>query len=159
TRQAIEDAIATVGGVADRAGALGVDRARVVKFFDEAAAFVAWSARAGSEAALVPLGERTAAAAQAVAKVRAKVDDWFTRSRLAAYEPRAAAALDAPEDAFAALAGCELDDTSPALAKLPLSRIVAGGRLDLRVGLNPSWRGAVAAVTELAVAPLLGDRA
>lgn len=156
TRRALEDVMATHGTVVDRSGQKGVDRARVDAFFTDAAAFVAWSGRGAAEPGLLPLGDRTQAAAQALARVRVKVDDWFTRCRLAAFDTRAVALLDAPEGAFAALSGRDLDDTSADIARLPLSRIVPSSSLNLRAGVNPGWRAALTAFADLAVVPLLG---
>jgi hypothetical protein len=42
TAQALRDIIATLGSKPDRSGQAGVDQATVDKFFDEAAAYVAW---------------------------------------------------------------------------------------------------------------------
>ena len=42
---------------------------------------------------MLPLGEGTAAAAAVFDAVRDKVDDYFTRCRLAAFDERAPAAL------------------------------------------------------------------
>ena len=45
--------------------------------------------RSGKADGLLPLGDATAAAAAALAAVKAKIEDYFTRCRLAAFDPRA----------------------------------------------------------------------
>src|SRR6185437_7917621 len=87
--KAIEDVIACAGSVVDRSGAPGVSQEKVDAFFTEAEAFAAWWAEADADAAnVLPIGERTAAAADVIRAVRAKIDDYFTRTRLAAFDQR-----------------------------------------------------------------------
>ncbi len=152
-RAVIEDIIATHGAVDDRSGKPGIDRARIDAFFAEAKAFVAWHDAAGPEVT------RLAPAAAAVAEVQVKVDDFFTRCRLAKFDARAAAAL-APADAeLAALAGKTLSLASAEVAGLPLARIAADGALPLDGTVNPAWHARIATLASDAVTPLLGARA
>ena len=151
TRKVIGEIADCMGPAADRSGKPGVDRAKVDAFFAEAAAFVAWS-----EAAVSPLGERTAAAADAWRAVRAKVDDWFARCRMAAFDPRALVALNRREEEYLAVAAKDLSVTAEEMAGFPLSRVEAGRPLPLVEGLNPAWAGAVAALRAATVEPILG---
>jgi hypothetical protein len=120
-------------------------------------AVAAWEA---AGAAAMPLGEATAAAHDALTAVAAKIDDFFTRCRLAAFDERAAALLNASEDALKALATGALAPDSAAVAALPIAKVGAGETvaLPLGTGVNPAWAGAVAAFRTLVVAPLLGER-
>lgn len=154
--QVIKDIIATQGGVADKGGELGTVEDRIAKFFAELAAFSAWSVQGGSEAVL-SLGDRTAAASAAVQAVRAKVDDFFTRNRLAAYDPRSVAALNRAEGEYAALAAKDLSASSSESACFPLARIDGSGVLSLVSGVNPAWAPAVAVLRAAAVAPVYGE--
>ncbi len=156
-RQVILDVLATLGGVPDRGGKEGVDRARVDAFFAEVEAHVAWWAKGEASAEVMFLGERTPAAHAAVQAVRAKVDDFFVRCRLAAMEPRAATVLNRTEPEFAALAAKDLAAATADVAAFPIARVEPGRALPLGDGLNPAWIAAVAALRRDAVAPLLGD--
>lgn len=156
TRQAILDVIATFGGTADRGGRTGVDRGRVEAFFAEAAAYSEFRGR-GETPEVLPLGERTAAAHAALAAVRAKVDDFFVRCRLAALDPRGAAALNRTDAELAALAATELGPASAELAAFPIARAEPGRALPLDGAVNPAWAAKVAALRDDAVAPLLGS--
>ncbi|MFN3587149.1 MAG: hypothetical protein ACK4UT_06575, partial [Moraxellaceae bacterium] len=89
-KAAIADIISVVGSDTDRSGEAALSEARIADFFAQAEALLAWQARAG-ETALRPLGEATAAAEAALAAVRGKIDDYFNRVRLAAFDPRAGA--------------------------------------------------------------------
>ena len=149
TRAAIEDVIACTGGVRDRSGKPGVDRARGDAFFADLDAQLAWLAARPGEL------DR---AADALAAIHAKLDDYFTRCRLAAFDRRAAAALAGQEADLVALSGKLLAAGDDAIAKLPLAAIDPAARLPLAAGVNPAWAERLAAFVEHAVTPVLGAR-
>jgi hypothetical protein len=168
---AIAMIVAARGGVPDRSGETGLDQAGLEAFVAEAQAVCAWHAQGrasvdagaagqageGAQAAILALGLDTAAAASALDAVKAKVDDYFTRCRLAAYDPRAAAALNASEQELAGLSAGVLAADAPAIASLPLAQVHADGLLPLHEGLNPAWSAAIATLRDLVVTPLLGE--
>lgn len=156
TRQAIEDIIATHGSVIDRSGKPGVNQALCDAFFTEATALSEFHGKAEADPGILPLGPATAAAADAVRAVRVKVDDYFTRCRLAAFDGRAGALLSGAEGDLVALATRDLAPDSAEVARLPLSRIEAGRPLQLTDGVNPAWAAALQALGSAAVAPILG---
>src|SRR5262249_24534290 len=131
TRKILEEIMQAHGSVPDRSGKPGVDQKRVDAFFDEVKAYVAWAGEALGSGDRQPLGDGSPAAGEALRAVRAKVDDYFTRCRLAALDGRAAALLAGSEDEIAQLAARELSAASPEVARLPLSKIEAGRPLPL----------------------------
>jgi hypothetical protein len=155
TRRAIHDIAECMGTVPDRSGKPGIDRAKSDAFFDACAAFDAWHRVAETErTSVLPLGDATLAAAAAVRAVRGRVDEYFRRCRLAAFDPRSLALLEKQEEAAALAPGA-----GPAvLASLPLAAAAAGKALPLEAGLNPVHAAAVLALRADAVRPLLGDR-
>jgi hypothetical protein len=156
TRHAVLDVIATLGAAPDRGGHPGVDRARVEAFFAEAAAYADWwrSGEASREVRL--LGDGTDGAFAAIQAVRAKVDDYFVRCRLAAMEPRSAVVLNRTEAEFALLAAKDLAAAAADVGAFPIARVEAGRALPLGEGVNPAWAAALEALRRDAVAPLLG---
>jgi hypothetical protein len=107
----------------------------------------------------LPLGEAgTAAAAEAMAAVAAKVDDFFTRCRLAAFDARATEALNPAVATYGALADHTIATADADVAALPLALVEAGAALPLGAGLNPAWAQAVETLRTQAVEPLLGER-
>ncbi|WP_242335158.1 MULTISPECIES: hypothetical protein [Anaeromyxobacter] len=156
TRQTLLDIVTTMGGLADRSGKLGVDRARADAFFAEAEAFAEFWRRGEASAEVMALGDRTAAAHAAVRAVRAKVDDFFVRCGLAAMEPRSALALNRTEPEYAALAARELAAAGAEVAAFPLARVEPGRALPLSGGVNPAWAAAIAALQRDAVVPVHG---
>lgn len=119
-------------------------------------ALAAWEA-AGQAAR--PLGDATAAAHEALVAVAEKVEDWFVRCRLAAFDARAGAALNAADATLAALGGATLKTDTESIAALPLAHVQAGVALPLGTGLNPAWAARMATLQQAAVQPLLGERA
>jgi hypothetical protein len=161
-------AIATIvgaqGGVLDRSGEPGLDQAGLEAFVAAARAVCDWRAEgeASTQAdapgsAVMAWGTETAAAAAAFDAVQAKVEDYFTRCRLAAFDPRAADALNATEQNLTDLSAGLLAADVQAIAALPLALVHAEALLPLRDGLNPAWSTAIGALRDLVVTPVLGE--
>ena len=155
-QQALTDLVAVTGGHPNADGARGVTRELVERFQAEFAAWQAWQA-AGAASGVRPAGEATPAVAAAVRAIRGKVDDYFSRCRLAAFDPRALGPLNRVEADYQLLAGKELRANAPEVAAFPLARIEAGRPLPLQAGVNPAWAGAVARLQREALGPLLGS--
>jgi hypothetical protein len=158
TKQVINDIIACLGSETDRSGKPGISQAKVDAFFADAQAFSDWHKKAESDKAVLPLGDATVAAVAAVKTVKAKVDDYFTRCRLAAFDARASNALNRDEKEYLALSAKELTTTNAEIASFPLARVEAARPLALTQGVNPAWAAAVAKLGSDAVKPLLGDK-
>lgn len=158
---AIATLIDRLGAVADRSGEPGVDRATVERFFEEGAALQAW--RQDARAAISGLPEEASAADvfAVLQAVRAKVDDFFQRCQLAAFDPRAASLLNGSEDDLQRIGSQLLGGGAGTqdVATLPLAYVRSGASLPLREQLNPAWAAAVQDLRRQAVQPLLGDRA
>jgi len=147
------------GAVDDRSGKPGVDQDRVTAFFAAAQAVVDWHDQAAASPDVVlPLGEETGAAAAVFDAVRAKVEDYFTRCRLAAFDERAAAALNPADATYAGLALQALAADTEGVAALPLAQVGAGRMLPLKEGLNPAWEARIAALRDAVVKPVVGER-
>ena len=158
TKLAIADIINCLGADTDASGKPGVSQARVDQFFAEAAAYSDWWKKAEGDATVLPLGVNTEAAAAAVKAVKAKVEDYFARGRLAAFDPRSVNALNRDEKEYAALGAKDLTNSHADIASLPLAQVGATTPLPLAQGINPAWAGAIAALQTNAITPLLGAR-
>ncbi|MBI5017126.1 MAG: hypothetical protein HZB55_16785 [Deltaproteobacteria bacterium] len=155
----MNDIIACVGSEPDRSGLAGITQAQADKFFSEAQAYADWAARADAEpAATLSLGDRTAAAAEALKAVQSKVDDYFARCDLAAFDPKAAGPLNPAEADYSALAVKELAAEGDAVRAFPVARVASGRPLPLKEGLNPAWKSAMERFRDEAVRPVLGDK-
>jgi hypothetical protein len=158
TRALIREIADAIGTVPDRSGKPGIDGTITDAFFAEARAYSVWYARGEeSPANVFPLGpERTAAAAAAVAAVKAKVDDYFGRCRLAAFDPRALPAVNRNPDEYLPVAAGELTICVDEVAGFPLALAAAERPLPLARAVNPAHAAALRTLRDDAVAPLLG---
>jgi hypothetical protein len=159
TRAVIADVMACEGTEPDRSGKPGINQVKADAFFADCAAFDGWMKQAAADKTILPAGEATAAASAAVKAIKAKVDDYFGRSRLAAYDPRAVAWLNRKEDEYLAIAAKDLSISVAEIAGFPLAQVVPGKPLPLKGPVNPAHADAVAALQAHAVKPLLGDKA
>ena len=151
----IKDIMACAGGATRPTGATGVTAEGVSKFFAELTAYVAWNEQSATKAIAV-LGDETAGACETIRAVRAKVEDYFARCRLASFDPRSLASMNRAEADYAALAAKDLGASVDEVRAFPLARIAAGQPLPLADGINPAWAGAVGALRKMAVEPLFG---
>lgn len=157
---AISRIVECLGGKEDRSGKPGVDAETLQNFFERAQALSDWLAQAEAEPGMVlPLDDDTATAAAAFEAVRAKIEDYFTRCRLACFDERAESALNPAEAAYLDLAVATLEPTAEAIAALPLALVAKDRPLPLEAGLNPAWAERIARLRALVVTPLLGERA
>lgn len=158
TKKLLEDVIACVGSVNDRGGKPGVNADKVAEFFKHVADYVAWFKKGEGDPALAPAKEDTPAAFDALKAVRAKVDDYFARCRLAAFDERAIAALNREEKEYLAIAAKDLTITGAEIQSFPLARIAGAKPLPLTETVNPAWADAITALATKAVKPLLGEK-
>ena len=160
TRAAFADIASVTGTVLDRSTKPGLDQAKLDGFFADSKAFSEWNAKADAdEKNILPLGEGMAAAAGAVKAVRAKVDDYFGRCRLAAFDPRTATLLNRKEEEYIAIARKDLSISASEIADFPLAQIAPGKPLPLKGAVNPAHAAALATFQASAVKPLLGEKA
>jgi hypothetical protein len=155
TQALIKDVIACIGSTTRSSGSTGVTAEMIDKFFAELAAYVAWTEQSGATAVAV-LGEGTDAACSAIRIVRAKVDDYFARTRLAAFDACSIPALNRSEADYVILAAKDIGASVEVVRGFPLARIAAGLPLPLTDGINPAWATEIANLREKAVAPVFG---
>lgn len=122
-KQIITDIIATVGSVEDRCGEKGVNAELIEKFYASCADWAAWK----SSAPAMPYGERTAAAFDAYNALKDKMNDYFTRCRLVAFDTEVAKAVN--------VAVTDIND----IDNCPIAAPKAARTLDL-AAINPAWQ-------------------
>lgn len=140
----------------DANGLITVQAASAAKMRRIEKDLLAWHTR-GEQA--MPLGEDTASAHAALSAVRQKIDDWFVRCSLAAFDERAIGALSVREESLSALSSQSLTASADGIAQMPLARVQAGAGLSLSQGLNPAWQARMNAFLAQVVVPMLGQQA
>lgn len=135
----------------------GMGRAQLDNFFTDVQAMADWHARGETNTCTLPQAQAMAAA-KALNAVAAKVEDFFARTRLAAFDANALVPLSPTAEGYAALSQQVLSQQDAAIAALPLAKVVADGDLPLRHGVNPAWSAAMDSLRTHAVLPLLGEQ-
>lgn len=148
-RQFLADVIAAVGGAPHPGGTEGVGQEQLEAFLSLAAAAVAWHERGlvppgQDKTDVMPLGERTPSAYEALTAVRAKMDQYFAQCEALALDERFAQRMGWTDEELE-----ELDFDHPAvienvLRKAPLARARADRRLRLDEETNPYYAAALA---------------
>lgn len=123
----IEECIATEGSVEDRSGVAGVNAELIEKFYASCEAYAAWMDKA--DATVMPFGANTSAAFAAVNTIKEKINDYFTRCRLMAYNAAVAEAVNISVTNIGDIAEC------------PVAQPSTNCVLDF-TGINPAWQSA-----------------
>lgn len=154
--KAIADIMAAVGSVPDRSGKAGLNLDKLKTFSAETLGYCKWCDIPNDDLSILPYGIDTIDAAAATSAIRAKVDDFFSRVKLAAYDPRCAETLNRPLAEYAALAAKDISASALETASFPLAYIGAGAALPLTSGANPAWTGALREFRDKATRLVLG---
>jgi len=154
----ITDIISCVGAEPDRSGKPGLSADKAKTFFAEAQLFSDWWKLAETDTTIFPLDGSTETAASAFRAVKNKIEDYFTRCRLAAFDPRAVAALNREEKEYLTFAAKDLTLSSAEIAGFPLAQVAAGKALPLQEGINPAWADGMAKFETAIVKPILNGK-
>ena len=155
----MEEMITCVESELDRSGLPGVSEEKFNQFFIEAQAFSEWWQEAERDASnILILGQETEAAKASFDRVKTKIDDYFTRCRLAEFDQRASEPLNPALTGYEAMASKDLSAASEQLVCLPLAKIEAGKQLPLETGINPAWLHAITEFKNKVVVPLIGNK-
>ncbi|MBQ6015827.1 MAG: hypothetical protein IJL22_05960 [Bacteroidales bacterium] len=144
-KETIKNIIATVGASKDRSGADGVNADQIEAFYTACADYSAW--KAAEEKG--PFGENTEAALAACEALKEKIADWFMRCKLISFNDAVAGVVDVSVDKVGAISDGDLAAAADQIATYPLARPVADGKLPLKGGINPAWKGAFATLKAL----------
>ena len=149
-KAAVAAAVASLGGVADRSGAMGVNADMVEAFYKNLADYAAWQASAVE----APYADKTDAVIEAYNALDAKVKDFFMRSKLASFSPDSTASLDVQTSSIQAISAENLASKADEIASYPIARITGKPEIDLSAPVNPAW----AAKFELVKSVALKDK-
>ena len=132
-KKTIADIIATIGSAEDRSGEGGVNAELTERFYTACADWSAWK----KSAPAMPYGDKTQAAFDAYNALKDKMNDYFTRCSLMAFDAEVAKAVN--------IAVTDIKD----IESCPLAAPKASKTLDLNA-INPAWQkkfNALAALT------------
>ena len=148
-KAAINAAVASLGGLADRNGAQGVDAAMIETFYKTLADYAAWC----DAAVEAPYGADTDKVIELYNALDAKMKDFFMRSKLAAFSPDSTAVLDVQTASIQAISADNLTSKGDDIASYPIARVTGKTEIDLTAPVNPAWAARFDALKALAFDP------
>lgn len=154
---ALADVMQSVGRSEDVSGQLGIDSSLLDTFVAAVDDRLRWLDEANTAGAFV-LGEQTEAAIAALDAVSAKIDDFFTRASLVAFDAQSMSALNPSLPIYEAMYGNLLTDATQDIAALPIAQVSAHATLSFSSGINPAWRHSLDSFYQKVVLPVLGER-
>ncbi len=145
----LNEVMAHAGAATDRGGKQGITLDLLLSFLDEAEKFSAWYARKDAAPSIAPLGDNTAAAYENFCNIRPKVDDYFIRCRLAAFDTQSTDVLNLQVARVELITDKDLSQQMEEIAAYPLAKIEPNKPLPLLSGINPAWESAIKTFKEL----------
>ncbi len=159
-KNVIKDVMECMGSELDRSGEPGITQEKTDRFFAELQDYSDWWSKAeGDAASILVFGDATSEAAEVFKAVRTKVDDYFTRCRLAEFDSGAVGPLNPSPEEYQAMARKELAATAEEISALPLATVEVGKPLPLEEGINPAWSQGISSLRKAVVKPMFGDKA
>lgn len=139
----IGNIIGMVGSATDRSGDPGVNTDHIEKFYADLSDFTAWkeAGEAGKDSIFV-YGDNTADATAAIDAIKAKLDDYFMRCKLAAFDAGSTTALDVSTAKIGEISNKNLSECNDEISTYPLTHVNAEMKLHLNAGINPAWKAA-----------------
>lgn len=158
----IQEIVDVVGAAQDRSGEEGVTQEKLDDFLKQLTTFESWWALGEDNSAkgedIFPLDEQTPVAFAALLTIEKKIDDFFARCQLAAFDPRAEEALNQDVGIFKTIAHEDFSSQRDEVEKMPLAKIAAQAKLPLSTGINPAWTYRTEEFLATCVRPLLQDK-
>lgn len=137
--QLLNEVMACMGSLPDRSGKQGISTELLQSFIDQCTQYAAWFAKAENNPAILPLGERTEEAYLCFTAIESKVNDYFIRCRLAAFDEQSTAALNLSVARVESISAKDLSASINEIAEYPLAKVEANKPLPLTAGINPAW--------------------
>lgn len=154
-QEQIGQIIACLGAETDRSGEAAVSGEKVEKFYAQVQELQQWH-QSADEQVKAPFGEQTVSVIPLLERLQDKVNDFFTRVNLVAYDQRAASIMSAGEERLQQLSTVNLAQVSQ-LSDLPLANLQQSGGISFKSGINPAWQADMHALYEAAIKPQWGE--
>jgi hypothetical protein len=157
-QQLIAEIMDCLGAETDRSGEPGITQKKLDAFFTELKTYETWWTQGEIDSAkgeaIFPLGDDTPEAFNHLRAVENKIDDFFARCQLAAFDARAEAPLNHDVSLYKAIAEEDFSASRKDIAKLPLAKVSGTSTVPLFNGINPEWKQRMQTLCEQVVRPL-----
>ena len=148
----VNEVIQYAGSVTDRGGKQGISMVLIATFFEQCEKYAAWYAKKyADEKGIFPLGADTEDAYANFSAIKSKVDDFFIRCRLAAFDPQSTEVLNLQAARVETITAHDLTNCLAEIAAYPITKVEANKSLPVSSGINPAWEQAIATFKRLTV--------
>lgn len=152
---AIANIIKVLGADKDRSGEDAVSAEKINSYYEQVETVKAWHSSVSDEVKH-PFAQQTDSVIALLDKLKNKINDYFTRQSLIAYDARAAEIMAADESELVRLSASDLSHIEN-LKDLPLANLQQKEGISFKQGLNPAWQADVLALYETAIKPKWGE--
>ena len=153
--QFINEIISCLGSTIDRSGKQGITIELLNSFIENCEKYAAWYAKKEVNLnSILPYGNQTEEAYQNFCSVKSKIDDYFIRCRLAAFDSQSTEVLNLQVARVESITANDLSSCINEIATYPLAKIEGGKALPIVSGINPAWEKAIDAFRKLIITPL-----
>lgn len=155
----IQEIILCLGSVTDRGGKQGVTLELINNFIESCTKYATWLAKKDADIQnILPYGEHTEAAYQNFCSVKSKIDDYFIRCRLAAFDSQSTEVLNLQVARVESITANDLSKCIEDIAAYPLAKIEGNKSLPITSGINPAWESSIYNFKHLIVIPLFKNK-
>lgn len=157
-QQLITEIMDCLGAETDRSGEPGITQKKLDAFFAELKTYEAWWTQGEVDSskgeAIFPLGDATPEAFTHLTAVENKIDDFFARCQLAAFDARAEEPLNHDISLYKQIAGEDFSVSRKDVEQLPLAKVSGTSTVPIFTGINPEWKQRMQTLCDQVIRPL-----
>ncbi len=143
-KKVIKEIIECEGSVSDLSGIEGITTEQIENFYTNCQNYSTWYAKAeDNKEKILPYGESTEEAYEAMLKIQPKMEDYFLRCRMAEFDEESIKLLNSLNAQYEELSKKNLTTCLNEIADFPLTKINPKQILFLKKGINPVWKEAL----------------
>lgn len=154
----IEEIMDCLGAETDRSGEPGINQKKLDTFLAELKTYETWWTQGEVDSAegeaIFPLGATTPEAFKHLCAVERKIDDFFARCQLAAFDTRAEEPLNHDVSLYKQIATEDFSASRKDIEQLPLAKVSATSTVPILEGINPEWRQRMRTLCDEVIRPL-----
>ena len=157
-QQLIAEIMDCLGSTTDRSGEPGITQKKLDTFLAELNTYDTWWGQGESDSAkgeaIFPLGDATPEAFTHLTAIEKKIDDFFARCELAAFDARAEEPLNRDVSLYKQIASEDFSVSRKDVEQLPLAKVSATSTVPILTGINPEWKQRMQALCDQVIRPL-----
>ncbi|MCQ2973296.1 MAG: hypothetical protein MJ211_00640 [Bacteroidales bacterium] len=132
-----------LGSIQDRSGQPGIDKDKIEQFYTECTNYYTWFTKSETDnLSIYPYGDKTEDALLAYNAIKEKVNDYFVRCKMVAFNKDTYNAMEIQLDKLTQITDENLSQNIEKVANYPLARVSEKIILPINQGINPAWENA-----------------